>query len=148
MQLSRFTDYTLRVLFYVASNNDRLVTLSEIAAFYEISVEHLRKVVHALSKSGYLDTYRGKNGGIKLAKPASEINLATIVGQAEGNEPLINCSQQKCCLTGFCSLQGVLGQAQQAFMSVLRNYNLEQLLSNPEMQSSLLRDDSAVIAIN
>ena len=121
MQLSRFTDYTLRVLFYVASNNDRLVTLSEIAAYYEISVEHLRKVVHALSKTGYLDTYRGKNGGIKLAKPASEINLATIVTQAEGNEPLINCSQQKCCLTGFCSLQGVLAQAQKAFIAVLED---------------------------
>lgn len=140
MQLSRFTDYTLRVLFYVASNEDRLVTLSEIASYYEISVEHLRKVVHALSKSGYLDTYRGKNGGIKLAKPSSEINLAKVVGQAEGNEPLINCSQQKCCLTGFCTLQGVLAQAQQAFMLVLKDYNLEQLLNNPQMRSSLIQE--------
>lgn len=146
MQLSRFTDYTLRVLFYVASNEDRLVTLSEIASYYEISVEHLRKVVHALSKSGYLDTYRGKNGGIKLAKPCSEINLAKVVEQAEGNEPLINCSQQKCCLTGFCTLQGVLAQAQQAFMLVLKDYNLEQLLNSPQMRSSLIQEDKAVIA--
>jgi Rrf2 family nitric oxide-sensitive transcriptional repressor len=146
MQLSRFTDYTLRVLFYVASNEDRLVTLSEIASYYEISVEHLRKVVHALSKSGYLDTYRGKNGGIKLAKPSSEINLAKVVGQAEGNEPLINCSQQKCCLTGFCTLQGVLAQAQQAFMLVLKDYNLEQLLNNPQMRSSLIQEDKTLIA--
>ena len=146
MQLSRFTDYTLRVLFYVASNEDRLVTLSEIASYYEISVEHLRKVVHALSKSGYLDTYRGKNGGIKLAKPSSEINLAKVVGQAEGNEPLINSSQQKCCLTGFCTLQGVLAQAQQAFMLVLKDYNLEQLLNNPQMRSSLIQEDKTLIA--
>lgn len=146
MQLSRFTDYTLRVLFYVASNEDRLVTLSEIASYYEISVEHLRKVVHALSKSGYLDTYRGKNGGIKLAKPSSEINLAKVVGQAEGNEPLINCSQQKCCLTGFCTLQGVLAQAQEAFMLVLKDYNLEQLLNNPQMRSSLIQEDKTLIA--
>ncbi|MGH1461728.1 MAG: RrF2 family transcriptional regulator [Neptuniibacter sp.] len=145
MQLSRFTDYTLRVLFYAASNKDRLVTLSEIASYYDISVEHLRKVVHALSKTGYLDTYRGKNGGIKLAKPASDINLATIVNQAEGDEPLINCPQQKCCLTGFCSLEGVLAQAQQAFISVLENYTLDQLLNNPKMRASLQNDHPSII---
>lgn len=138
MQLSRFTDYTLRVLFYVASNSDRLVTLSEIASHFEISVEHLRKVVHALSKSGYLATYRGKNGGITLAKQPQEINLATIVMQAEGDNPLINCAEQMCCLTGFCSLQGVLVQAQDAFISVLKNYTLDQLLENPLMQKNLI----------
>lgn len=139
MQLSRFTDYTLRVLFYVATNTDRLVTLAEIAEFYDISIEHLRKVVHALSKSGYLATYRGKNGGIKLAKETNDINLADIVAQAEGREPLINCGQQMCRLTGFCTLQGVLGQAQQAFMQVLQNYTLEDLLQNPKMREDLIQ---------
>ena len=79
MQLSRFTDYTLRVLFFTAVNNDRLTTLAEIAGFYEISIEHLRKVVHALSKSGYLQTFRGKNGGIRLAKAPEDINLGDVM---------------------------------------------------------------------
>ena len=138
MQLSRFTDYTLRVLFYVAANNDRLVTLSEIASFYDISIEHLRKVVHALSKSGYLDTYRGKNGGFKLAKAAAEINLAAVVIHAEGDTPLIDCEKQNCLLTGFCSLQSALDQAQEAFLNSLRQYTLADLISNKGMHDRLI----------
>jgi Rrf2 family nitric oxide-sensitive transcriptional repressor len=138
MQLSRFTDYTLRVLFFVATNEDRLVTLAEIADYYGISIEHLRKVVHALSKSDYLATYRGKNGGIKLARPTSDMNLADIVVQAEGEQPLINCGQQMCRLTGFCSLQGALAEAQKAFTDVLKKYTVEDLLKNPKMRAELL----------
>lgn len=138
MQLSRFTDYTLRVLFYVAVNNDRLTTLSEIAGFYEISVEHLRKVVHALSKSGYLDTYRGKKGGIKLAKAPEEINLGAVVSQSEGISPLVDCGGQACKLTGFCTLQQVFGEAQQAFMETLQRYTLADMLSNEAMRASLI----------
>ena len=140
MQLSRFTDYTLRVLFYVAANDDRLVTLSEIATSYQISIEHLRKVVHALAKQGRLATFRGKNGGIKLAKAPSEINLGEVVADAEGREPLINCGQQKCLLTGFCSLQHVLNDAQTAFMGVLNQYTLADLLDDKRMRLSLLQD--------
>ncbi len=138
MQLSRFTDYTLRVLFYVATNNDRLTTLAEIASFYDISIEHLRKVVHALSKSGYLQTFRGKKGGIRLARPPQEINIGEVVAQAEGSGPLIDCAQQSCCLSGFCSLQRALGNAHQAFMATLRQYTLDQMLANPTMQQQLI----------
>ncbi|WP_286238602.1 RrF2 family transcriptional regulator [Neptuniibacter halophilus] len=139
MQLSRFTDYTLRVLFYVATNNDRLVTLAEIAGCYNISVEHLRKVVHALSKGGHLATFRGKNGGIRLAKAPELINIGQVVAEAEGQEPLINCSQQMCILTGFCSLQQVLGEAQQAFMAVLQQHTLADMLSNPKITQTLIK---------
>ncbi|MDO6514340.1 MULTISPECIES: Rrf2 family transcriptional regulator [unclassified Neptuniibacter] len=138
MQLSRFTDYTLRVLFYAAIHNDRLVTLSEIANYYDISIEHLRKVVHALAKSGYLATFRGKKGGIKLAQATAEINLADIVNQSEGSQPLINCAEQTCCLTNQCSLQEVLVEAQQAFIKVLEKYTLEDLLTNPKMRTLLI----------
>ncbi len=138
MQLSRFTDYTLRVLFFVAANNDRLVTLSEIAAFYDISVEHLRKVVHALSKSGHLATFRGKHGGIRLAIEPSEINIGQVVAQAEGKEPLIDCSKQGCRLTGACALQSVLDRAQQEFMQVLEEYTLADLTKSPTMRQRLM----------
>ena len=139
MQLSRFTDYTLRVLFFVATNKERLVTLAEIASCYDISVEHLRKVVHALSKSGYLATYRGKNGGIRLAKPAAEINLGHIIAEAEGRQPLINCGQQMCLLTGFCTLQNILADAQKVFMQELEKHTLADMLDNPQMTSTLIQ---------
>lgn len=138
MQLSRFTDYTLRVLFFTAVNNDRLTTLSEIASFFDISVEHLRKVVHALSKTGYLETFRGKNGGIRLAKPPEEINLGDVVAQAEGISPLVDCMGQTCKLTGFCTLQSVFQEAQQAFMDTLSKYTLAQMLENPRLRQSLI----------
>ncbi|EAR60659.1 RrF2 family transcriptional regulator [Neptuniibacter caesariensis] len=142
MQLSRFTDYTLRVLFYVATNDKRLVTLSEIAKCYDISVEHLRKVVHALSKAGHLATFRGKNGGIKLAKHPSEINIGEVIAEAEGRQPLINCGQQMCRLTGFCTLQSVLGEAQTAFMRVLDQYTLADMLESTDMRESLINDQA------
>lgn len=141
MQLSRFTDYTLRVLFYTAVNNDRLTTLAEIAGFYEISIEHLRKVVHALSKSGYLKTFRGKNGGIRLAVSPEQINLGDVVAQSEGTKPLIDCIGQDCKLTGLCTLQSVFHEAQQAFMETLRKYTLAQMLDSPQLQSQLITTD-------
>ncbi len=138
MQLSRFTDYTLRVLFFVASNNDRLTTLSEIAQFYDISIEHLRKVVHALSKSGYLKTFRGKNGGIQLAKPPLEINVGEVVALSEGATPLVDCLSQNCRLVACCSLQSVFHEAQMAFFDSLRQYSLAQMLDNPQLSSQLI----------
>ncbi|MFB9887271.1 RrF2 family transcriptional regulator [Balneatrix alpica] len=139
MQLSRFTDYSLRVLFYVGTHNDRLTTLAEIADFYQISLEHLRKVVHNLSKAGYLATYRGKNGGIRLARPAQEINIGDVILASEGRTPLVDCAKQDCCLTYSCSLQPVLAKAQEAFISTLRQYTLASLLSTPAMQQELIR---------
>ena len=138
MQLSRFTDYTLRVLFYVATNNDRLTTLPEISGYYSISIEHLRKVVHCLAKSGYLKTFRGKNGGIQLAMQSDDINIGTVIGMSEGLKPLVDCESQKCCLIPVCSLQDVLAEAQDAFMNSLRKYTLTDLLSKTGMKEALI----------
>ncbi|MGB0733313.1 MAG: RrF2 family transcriptional regulator [Pontibacterium sp.] len=142
MQLSRFTDYTLRVLLYVAINDKQLATLGEIAEFYNISVEHLRKVVHALAKSGYLRTFRGKNGGIELAREPDDIQLYDVVAQSEGIKPLIDCGGSQCKLAGFCTLQDVLAEAQHAFLDTLRNYTLADMLSNKTMQRALIVSDA------
>lgn len=144
MQLSRFTDYSLRVLFYVATHTDRLSTLAEIAGYYDISIEHLRKVVHALGKSGHLQTYRGKNGGIALKMKPDEINIGDVIAQTEGLNPLINCDAQECCLTGICSLEQALQEAQQAFMAVLQKYTLADLLRHPKMTHQLIGTYSQV----
>ncbi|MCV6587507.1 MAG: Rrf2 family transcriptional regulator [Marinobacterium sp.] len=138
MQLSRFTDYSLRVLFYAATHTDRLCTLAEIAGYYDISIEHLRKVVHALARSGHLQTYRGKNGGIRLKMDPANINIGKIIAQTEGVTPLINCTAQQCCLTGICSLEQALAEAQNAFMTVLEKYTLADLLRHPQMTHQLI----------
>lgn len=141
MQLSRFTDYTLRVLFYVATNNDRLTTLSEIARFYDISIEHLRKVVHTLSKSGDLKTFRGKNGGIQLGRNPTQINIGIVVDQAEGLRPIIDCEHHACRLTHFCTLQPILNKAKKAFLDVLTEYTLADLIENRPMREGLIGSD-------
>ena len=138
MQLSRFTDYSLRVLLFVATNNNRRCHLTEIAEFYQISTEHLRKVVHALSKSGHLKTYRGKNGGITLGLLPNDINIGDIVEQSESDQPIINCATPVCILAGHCTLQPVILEAKQAFMDVLRRYTLADLLSNSELKRHLI----------
>lgn len=142
MQLSRFTDYSLRVLFYVAMNQERLTTLSEIAQFYGISLEHLRKVVHALGKSGHLNTYRGKKGGISLALDPSLINLGELIAQTEGRPPLVDCHSLPCRLSSNCTLQSVLAQAHEAFFDSLSNYTLSDLLNNPPMREQLIASSS------
>ncbi|PSL10016.1 BadM/Rrf2 family transcriptional regulator [Marinobacterium halophilum] len=138
MQMSRFTDYSLRVLLYVAINTERLATLNEIATFYGISLEHLRKVVHALGKSGHLDTFRGKKGGIRLALAPEQVNIGALVAQTEGSSPWIDCQGNACRLTGHCSLQTILATAQQAFFESLGQHTLADLLHNPLMREQLI----------
>ena len=138
MQLSRFSDYTLRVLFYTATHRDRLSTLNEIATFYGISTEHLRKVVHALGKRGYLQTYRGQKGGLRLARAPELINIGEVVAQSEGQAPLVDCHTQPCCLAGRCTLQQALARAQQAFFDTLGEYTLADLLNNDAMRATLI----------
>jgi len=138
MQLSRFSDYTLRTLFYVATNTEKLATLAEISDFYGISIDHLRKVVHALSKNGYLKTYRGKKGGIELARSPEEINIGAVIGHSEGMAPLVDCQKQDCRIKAVCRFQEILAEAQGAFMHTLQQYTLEDLLNDPAIKSSLI----------
>ncbi|GAA0785400.1 RrF2 family transcriptional regulator [Marinobacterium sediminicola] len=143
MQLSRFTDYSLRVLFYVTLNSNRLATLSEIAQFYDISLEHLRKVVHALGKSGHLETFRGKNGGIRLALAPESINLGTLILLTEGAAPLVDCLRGPCRLVTSCTLQTVLEEARQAFFDTLSKYTLADLLTHKPLRDELIAVESA-----
>lgn len=138
MQLSRFSDYSMRTLFYVANNTEQLSTLAEIAHFYDISVDHLRKVVHSLSKAGYLKTYRGKNGGIELARPPKEINIGAVISHSEGLSPLVDCFSQGCRINNVCSFQHVLAEAQGAFIHTLQQYTLADLMKNPALKETLI----------
>lgn len=133
MRLTRFTDYSLRVLMYVAAQPDRHATIAEIAAAFRISESHLTKVVHHLGKKGLLTNARGRGGGVTLASAPERINLGAVVRAAEANGALVECFNTKanhCLVTPVCGLRGVLEQALDAFYGVLDRYTLADITAN------------------
>ncbi|MFT3930077.1 MAG: Rrf2 family transcriptional regulator [Spongiibacteraceae bacterium] len=139
MKLSLYTDYSLRVLLYLGANQGRRITMAEIAECYDISHEHLRKVVHTLGKLGYIETYRGKSGGFELKREPAQINIGAVVEATEPRQHVIDCSSQPCILVSACSLQSALGRAEQAFYDVLKTYSLADVLKNRLTREILLR---------
>ena len=137
MQLNRFTDYSIRVLIYASVNREQLITMASVANFYQVSVEHMRKVVHNLSKLNYIKTYKGKNGGFELAREPEDINLGIVIKEIEGLAPLINCEKEECRLNPQCTLKGILHEAQLAFIQSLEKYTLQDLVKDRFMQESL-----------
>ena len=134
MKLTAFTDYSLRVLIYLAAQPERRATIGEIAASFAVSEHHLTKVVHFLGKEGWLANIRGKGGGLALAKPPEAINIGDVVRHTEGGA-IVECFGEgggACRITGLCRLQGVLGEAVAAFHAVLQRYTLADLVHNRE----------------
>jgi Rrf2 family transcriptional regulator, nitric oxide-sensitive transcriptional repressor len=128
VRLKSYTDYALRVLMHLAARPDRLASIGEIARTYRISHNHLMKVVHDLRKEGFLDAVRGRNGGISLARPASEITVGDVVRHTEGTFDLVDC--ETCVIASACSLTGALHEARLAFMAVLDGYTLQDLVAD------------------
>lgn len=132
MRLTRYTDYSLRVLIYLGTKPERLATISEIAAYYGISRNHLMKVVHQLGTLGYIETLRGKGGGIRLALPPAEIGIGKVVRDTEENLDIVECfnpENRGCVILPVCQLKSVLGEALESFLATLDLYTLEDLLS-------------------
>jgi Rrf2 family nitric oxide-sensitive transcriptional repressor len=130
MRLTLYTDYSLRVLLYLANKEDQLVTITELADFYEISRNHLVKVVHNLGLSGYILTSRGRHGGNKLARPAKEILIGEVVRSTEPDFDLLECFNpvtDKCTISRSCSLKSVIFNAQASFLGELDKYTLADL---------------------
>lgn len=145
MRLTIFTDYTLRVLIYlgVYKNEDRPATISAIANAYGISENHLTKIVHHLAKLGYVETMRGKGGGMRLALSPEQINIGDVVRGTEEDLALVECLQKgnfKCPIIPACSLPGILGRAMSAFFNVLDNHTLADLLQDQAKLARIFRD--------
>ena len=128
MRLTIFTDYTLRVLIYLGTHSSatRLSTISDIASAYGISKNHLMKIVHHLGMQGYVETTRGKGGGMRLARPPGEIRIGDVVRSTGEEKPIVDCSD--CALRPGCSLRGILASAMGAFFTVLDQHTLADLL--------------------
>jgi len=130
MRLTSYTDYSLRVLMYLAAKPDGLSTIREIAAAYAISHNHLMKVVFELGQYGLLENLRGRSGGIRLARAADQIRIGDVVRFTESNTALVECfgAGNGCAITAPCRLKGALNQALEAFLAVLDRYTLADLV--------------------
>jgi Rrf2 family transcriptional regulator, nitric oxide-sensitive transcriptional repressor len=134
MRLSAFTDYSLRVLMYLGTQPGRLATIAEIAQAHGISENHLMKVVLQLGRCGYIETVRGRGGGMQLARPPHEIVLGEVVRQTETDFALVECfaTGSTCRIQSACQLRGILEEALAAVLVVLDAYTLADLLRQPK----------------
>lgn len=125
MRLTRYSDYAVRVLLYLAPR-DRLCSISEIASAYGISQNHLMKVLHDLGRAGYVASARGRTGGYRLARPAADISVGHLLRHTEGKVDLVPC--EECALASGCGVGSVLDEAMAAFFAVLDRYTLADLV--------------------
>lgn len=133
MRLARMTDYAIRLLIYLAQRPERLCTINEVATAYGISETHLMKITHQLGLAGWLQTTRGKGGGIRLGKPPGEIPIGAVVRTMEPDFFIVECfsTGNTCMLTGSCELTGVMDGALRSFMTYLDQRTLADVLPPP-----------------
>ena len=126
MRLTLYTDYALRVLIHLALHGDRLSSISEVSRAYDTSHNHLMKVVNKLAHDGFIETVRGRAGGMRLAKPADRITVGDVVRHTEEGLSLADCTD--CALSPACGLTGVLAEGMAAMLTVFDRYTIADLL--------------------
>ncbi len=146
MQLTHYTDYGLRVLIYLAlQETQRRVTIAEIAQHFKIPRNHLVKVVHRLGQLNYIESTRGRNGGIILARVADKMVIGDIVRQMETTLEIVNCElPAPCPIKPGCRLKSILNNATEAFLNVLDQYTIADLQQKSGQIQVLLNIDSIV----
>jgi Rrf2 family transcriptional regulator, nitric oxide-sensitive transcriptional repressor len=141
VRLTVHTDYALRMLMYLALKTDQLATIAEIASSYDISKNHLMKVAHELGTAGYVETVRGRGGGLRLAKPLTSIGLGDVVRDTEPDMAIVSCFEPinaPCAIHPGCVLKRALKKAADAFLEVLDGYTLDDLIQPRAKLASLL----------
>lgn len=131
MQLTRYTDYGLRTLIYLALlPQGKRASIDEISITYDISRNNVNKIVHQLGKAGIIETKRGKGGGFFLKRAPKELNIGDLVVLLENTLQVVECATPQCRILPACKLKGILGQATQAFLDSLKAYTLADLLED------------------
>lgn len=140
MHLTTYSDYSMRVLVYLSLEKERLVTIADIAKAYNISENHLMKVVHHLALEGYIETVRGKGGGMRLAQKPEKINIGQLIRKTEGDSGLLACTYEvsNCCIQPSCDLIEILREAHAALYAVLDKYTLADLIKNQQPLARIL----------
>ncbi|MEP6505713.1 MAG: Rrf2 family transcriptional regulator [Betaproteobacteria bacterium] len=131
MRLTVFSDYALRVLLVLASRTGALVTIADVSTAFDISEAHLTKVAHVLGKTGWVETVRGRNGGMRLAGDPRQMRVGEVVRRLEADFALVEClgENNRCVLTGGCGLERALEIALEAFFAALDRYTLADLVN-------------------
>jgi Rrf2 family nitric oxide-sensitive transcriptional repressor len=134
MRLTVLSDYSLRVLMYLGAAPDRLSTIQDIAQAYRISENHLMKVVQGLARHGFVETVRGRGGGLRLAKPPDQITIGAVLRAVEDDFSLVECfrAENTCRIIAPCRLKHALNQALSAYFDVLDNWTLAELVAKPK----------------
>ena len=132
MRLTVHSDFSLRVLMYLAAFPDRLATIEQIASAYGISQNHIMKVAQTLARHGFIETLRGRSGGIRLARPTKEITVGAVLRATEEDFQLVECfrPENTCRITPVCRLKGALNDALDAYLQVLDDWTLAELVTS------------------
>ncbi len=140
VHLTTYTDYSIRVLVRLSLRPTELTTIAEIARAYDISEHHLMKVVHQLGKAGYVETLRGRGGGMRLARPAAKINVGEVVRRMEPGFALVGCFEDRksCPIETACGFSRAVQRALDAFLRELDRHTLADLVDQPRRLATLL----------
>ena len=151
MKLTQYSDLGLRLLMYLALRYDGSATIQEVSVRFAVSKNHMVKISHQLTKSGLIDSTRGRNGGVRLARPPENISVEEALYATEENFDLVECfgADNHCVITEVCKLSGVLDNALEAFFGVVRKVTLADLVKNSKtLENSLMPfPESAIVRI-
>lgn len=141
MRMTLHSDYALRMLIYLTIHPYQSVTVGEIASSYRLSRNHLLKVALNLRNGGFVETARGRSGGLRLAKPAADITIGAVVRHLEEDFALVDCLKAgggACAISPLCRMKGIFGEALAAFLAVLDRHTISDVARNPEALAALL----------
>jgi Rrf2 family protein len=141
VHITLHSNYAMRLLMFCALRADRVTTIAEVAGRYRISEHHLVKIAQTLAQLGYVETIRGRKGGVRLAKEPTEINVGAVIRELEMRGPLVECHDpltNTCPIAAACRLSRLFAKAQEAFFSVLDGFWLADLVSQPNQLRGLL----------
>lgn len=142
MQISKFSDYALRILIHLATHEDGLMSTREIAQMQKLPFNHLAKISQWLTHEGYVESLRGRNGGMRLALPPEAISIGGLLRKSERGTPLVECMKEDggcCVMTPACGLLPILNEAQEMFFTTLDGKTLQDVLNGNGGMRNLLR---------